>query len=502
MADFMGDKVKIMNKKYLLMFTVVILIIFGPQFVSAQDSNEVDLVRKRMVEKMDRKGLRFNNKAVIVETDELIRIPKSVVHFKNKITIAKTKPVIEFCVIPNEERYQANPPSEFHPTIWSSWGQGNFSELTQTYYAAFGNHRLHQSRLYIAEYDSKTKSMQLTTEVNQILGNRELPNGYGEGKIHGWLDFYNGTDLYYFTYYAHYPEPLDEHYLAGYDGSHFMSYNIVTKKFTDFGVPMPRATWPFHRMDTKRGLMYGVGFYKQFLCYDIKEEKTRFAGFPQDGIMWNNRIMIIDDKTGFVYSSNTSEYDKDIHFVQYNPVTNKFKKMSATVPPNEEDGIKRQIRASTEKRLKDGSFICVTKYDSAGPGGQLFKYFPDEDKVETMSLCWPGEQRYTTSMALSPGEKYLYYLPGAHGKSYLEGCPVVQYNIKTGERKVLAFLFSHFYDEYGYVPGGSFSINLDKKGERLFICMNGQFIKYEEINADIFGDPSIMVVHIPESERR
>ena len=341
----------------------------------------------------------------------------------------------------------------------------------------------------------------MTPEINQFLGRDLIPNGYGDGKIHGWLQFYNSTDIYFCTYWAEYPEPAEKYFYEGYDGSHLMSYNIITKKFTDFGVPIPRVTWPFHRMDTERGLFFAVSVNRQFLCYDIKKQKVRFAGYPQDGIMWHNRVMMVDEKTGFVYSSNTSEFDKDIHLIRYNPVTNKFTEMNSTVPANKEDGIKRQIRASTRNTLKEGCFICVTSYDDAGPGGQLFKFFPDKDSVEALSLCWPGKQRYTPSLALSPDEKYLYYLPGAHGKSHLEGCPIVQYNIQTGECKVLAFLFPYLYNKYGYVPGGSFSVKLDSKGERLFICMNGQFIKYEETTQDIFGDPSILVIHIPESER-
>ena len=88
------------------------------------------------------------------------------------------------------------------------------------------------------------------------------------------------------------------------------------------------------------------------------------------------------------------------------------------------------------------------------------------------------------------------------GKAHLEGTPIVQYNTQTGKRKVIAFLFPYFYDKYGYIPGGTFSIKLDDKGEQLFILFNGAFTEFDPEGGDMFGDPSVMLVHIPESERR
>jgi hypothetical protein len=485
--------------------SVLCLIMFlsVSQMAITQSFKNIDPERKMMVEKMDKTGLRFRNQAIIEKTGEFLKIPQSVNHLKDQFTVAKTAPEIEFVIIPNEERYQLDPPEEYHPTVWSSWGQGIFSEITQTYYLGFGNHRFHEARLYLVEYNAKTKTVQLSPEINKILG-RELPNGYGDAKIHGWLNFYNETDMYFCTYWAHYPEPLEAYYQTGYDGCHIMSYNINTKEFKDFGVPMPRYTWPYHHLDAKRGLLYAVGFSKVFLCYDIDQQKVRFAGFPPDSILWNNRAILVNEETGLVYCTNMSKTDKELHFIEYNPVTNRFKKMKSTVPPNEESGLKGSMRAHTRHISKDGWFIGITRYVSKeeDSGGQLFKFYPDEDRVEKLKLCWPGIQRYTTSIALSPDEKYLYYLPGAHGRSHFEGCPVVQYNVQTGERKVLAFLFPYFYDKYGYIPGGSFSVDLDKEGKRLFVCLNGLFLDYKLVANDIFGDPSILVIHIPESERK
>ena len=91
--------------------------------------------------------------------------------------------------------------------------------------------------------------------------------------------------------------------------------------------------------------------------------------------------------------------------------------------------------------------------------------------------------------------------PAPHGHGYADGSPVVQYDTQTGTKKVLAFMFPYYLDKYGYTAGGTFSIKLDDKGERLFILWNGAFVEHGEKKADTFGQCSVMVVNIPASER-
>jgi hypothetical protein len=105
-------------------------------------------------------------------------------------------------------------------------------------------------------------------------------------------------------------------------------------------------------------------------------------------------------------------------------------------------------------------------------------------------------------MDRSPKGRYVYYLPGAHGHGWSDGSPVVQYDTQTGTKKVLAFMFPYYYEKYGYTPGGSFSIKLDDKGERLFVLWNGAFVEYDPAGkSDTFGQCSVMLISIPASER-
>jgi len=465
----------------------------------SQDIAPSEIKRKQLVEKKDKKGLRFNTKAVIEKSKKMLEIPESVKHL-NDFIVARTPPTIEFVIVPFENRFHPQVPEGYFHGIWSNWSQGNYHVPTKKFYSSVGSHGFYKPRLYLVEYDTQTKTIKSLPEINEVLGRAD--SKYGDGKIHGWLDFYNGSDLYFCTYWCKYPEPSEEEFQSGYEGGLIMNYNVITGRFTNFGVPMPRSSWPYHRMDTRRGLMFAVGFFNEFLCYDIRKKEVRFAGFLPEGMQWWVRTMLVDEETGYVYSTNHAESDSNVHFIKYDPSKNRFYKLNSTVPVNKITGERGQMRAHTKNKTKDGWFMGVVTGIPAGTGGELFKFYPDEDRVEDLGLCWTGKHRYTASLAMSPDEKYVYYIPAAHGKAHLEGTPIVQYNTQTGKRKVIAFLFPYFYDKYGYIPGGTFSIKLDDKGEQLFILFNGAFTEFDPEGGDMFGDPSVMLVHIPESERQ
>ena len=102
------------------------------------------------------------------------------------------------------------------------------------------------------------------------------------------------------------------------------------------------------------------------------------------------------------------------------------------------------------------------------------------------------------SLECSPGGRYLYYtLRSARNFS-----PVIQYDTKTGTKKVLAFLYPYYYKKYGYMLTGSYALRLDDKGENIFIVWNGAFIKpTKKIGVDFWGHCSVMYLKIPATER-
>jgi hypothetical protein len=134
---------------------------------------------------------------------------------------------------------------------------------------------------------------------------------------------------------------------------------------------------------------------------------------------------------------------------------------------------------------------------------QIFRYHPGRDELKLLGTNFLTGG-YTTVCVLSPDEQYLYYLPGAHGGAYKQGTPLIQYEIATGTRKVIAFLRPAFEAKHDYVPGGTYGIKLSEDGSTLYVNLNGHpgdSIRPEGMRAYGFGLTAFAAVHIPRSER-
>ncbi len=454
---------------------------------------EEEAKMREITEKKDTEGLLYSGKVVVDQDKSMLIPPDRVAEHEGKgYVMAETPPLVEFGVIPATPFFFPEPVDDHHRGMWANWGQSAYYPKTGRFYASIGDNGSYDAHLYIVEYDPSAKQINLSPEINEVLGRSDQV--FSEGKIHGWLDFLDGPELWFCTYWSKYPDVHEEDFQTGYQGGHIMTYNVETQEFTDYGVPMPRASWPASRIDPNRRMLYATGYYCEFLAWDMDTRTVQWAGHPPDGIQWSNRVLLIDDKTGMVYTSNRHADDPDKHFIKYDPYKNRFEKMEISTPTCE--GATGEMRASTIKRDSQGLFYGITH------PGQMFTFSPDKEEIVDLGLCWPGEERYTTSIERSPGERYLYYLPGAHGHGCVDGSPLVQYDTKTGTRKVLAFLSPFYEEKYGYTPSGSFSLKLDDKGEKVFIIWNGGFFDYDpEDPGSLFKHNSVMLVHIPESER-
>jgi hypothetical protein len=472
----------------------VTTVVEEPAVLSASEA-----ARKEVSEAMDKAGLLYSGDIVVDQDERMLVSPENVKAFAGRdYSIAETPPRIEFGIVPARPFFFADPPDGNAVGPWSNWSQAVYYPPLGKFYSSVGDHGSYDAHIYIVEYDPSNRRINLLPEVNQVLGRKTTE--FSEGKIHGWLDFYDGPNLWYCTYWAKYPEPEEKDYATGYEGGHIMSINVETGDIVDYGVPMIRASWPYHRVDTRRGMMYAVGMFGEFLAWDIKEQKTRWAGYLPEGLGWWVRAIMIDEETGMVYTTNMADSDKaHRHIIRYDPFKNRFSQLTAEMPKNRVSGLGEHMRAQTPHRGPDGLFYGVTH------SGELFTFDPESEEVVALGANWPGEERYTTSMDRSPGGRYVYYLPGAHGLGFKDGSPLIQYDTQTGKKKVLAFLHPFYHDKYGYTPGGTFSIRLDDTGERLFVLWNGGFVDIEEQmkkdRPDVFGQCAVMLIYIPESER-
>ena len=131
----------------------------------------------------------------------------------------------------------------------------------------------------------------------------------------------------------------------------------------------------------------------------------------------------------------------------------------------------------------------------------LWRFNTKTEKIQKLTSAAVASQTYVTSLDAGPNGRYLYYVPGAHGGSYRDDSAVVQYDTKTGRKKVIAFLHPYYRDKYDYVPIGTYGTALSPQGDKLYITWNGNRAGADLKGRYGFDTCAMMVIHIPESER-
>lgn len=420
--------------------------------------------------------------APVIDQDPAMLVPPDDLKDNPAFAVAKEPPKITFSTLNGLPRRDSKTGG-----LWCSWGEGIVASNGKLY-VGVGDHRGIDANCFLYEYDPPTHKHRQVLDMARLVGQK--PGDYGHGKLHGRLDETPDGWIYMATYWGEHPDmpPAERSKIGG----RLARYNVRTDTAEDLGMPLPGDSFPMHATDAARGVFHGLGLLGGYVAYDLHARRPLYAGPLPGDVTWELRSTLIDPKTGYCYGSETHTR----RIVGYDPGRNVFFHTKATIPLHPETGkeLKPWIRSYTRQRLLDGSFICQT-YD-----GVMFKFFPDEERTELIGLNWV-EGRYSTSMALSPDGRYLYYAVGAHGQTWQVGSPIIQMDTQTYARKVLAFLHPYYQQKYGYVFGGSYSVSLDQKAERLLIFWNGRFRSPEEKD-DSFGHPTFMCLEIPAEERR
>jgi hypothetical protein len=326
-------------------------------------------------------------------------------------------------------------------------------------------------------------------DVGKVCGWKE--HHHTDGKIHGRMDVMPDGTLVGATWLGRGVKDNDVQH--GWLGGYLLTYNVFTGMAESHGIPMMNYSWHYHVTDRQTGVFMAVGdgYAKgiAFLAYDVLKRKVLFAGIPPNNIAMNLRATLLDERTGLFY---TTDNNKNNTFVCYDQRTNRFRHLACATPPNPATGQNNRLRAYTEYRSPDNIFYCIDQV------GTMFKFYPDEERTEYMDINW-NEGVYTTSMAISPKFRYLYYVPGSHGGTMDLETPVVQYDLEKKQKKLIAFLGPHYHKKYGYVTTGTYGIELSPDGSYLVIQMNGGF--GANPHKSRFHQTAIFVVHIPETER-
>ena len=386
------------------------------------------------------------------------------------ITIATSPPTIDFLYYP-EQTYPGNP--------WSVWGDG--VAVADRYYSAIGDHIGPAGSAFLFEYDATRRAFRTLLNVKQFL---DLPEGhYSPGKIHSRIDLGRDGWLYFATHRGSTRVTTDEYHFKG-DWILRTHPKTARTEIVAHG-PVPKHSIPTGALDPDRLIFYGgtaagdpADATIMFFAYDARSRK-RLHAVP-DGPY---RYLMLARSTGRAYYV----HEDGGPLMRYDP--------EAGAPPVRIPG-SIGMRAAT-RETPDGFLYTV----STSGDGTIWRFNTRTERIEAIGQAAVGSQDYVTSLDADPTGRYLYYVPGAHGGSEQDGTPVVQFDVKTRAKKIIAFLHPFYHDTYGYVPLGTFSSAVSPEGDKLYVTWNGT--RSGPVRGRLtFDTVALTVIHIPESERR
>ena len=398
---------------------------------------------------------------VVTDTSELFLQGPG--HIHPDVEISTFVPTVDFMYYPGQTYYAE----------WSAWG--DHTVANGKYYSSIGDHGGGPVNSYVHEYDPSSKTLREVMDVSAILNQ---PEGYyTPGKIHSRIDLASDGWLYFGTYFGLHSASSDAYH---YEGDWILRYHPGTEQaeVVSHG-PVGRRAIYGSIVDPDRMIFYGIAQAGAnhptprpdfvFFAYDLQANTLDYSA-P----MANTNDLILANSTGRVYYPD--EADRKLH--RYDPATGEDVKLAVDVG---------NLFAAT-KETADG-FVYSVAVD-----GTLYSFNSSSEEVENMGSALVGQRSYITNLDVDPTGRYLYYMPGADGTSPLDGTPVVQFDLQTRTKKILAFLSPFYPDTYNFTPISSFGAAVDASGEKLYITWHGnnksQLYAYEAC--------ALTVVHIPE----
>jgi len=467
------------------------------------------------------------NGVAVLKNPDLLKIPASIQQVLDanpeiKLEIAKHVPKVEL-VYHNELNNAA-----INGTGWSSWGDICLASDGRVY-SGIGNHwKTDKGESYIYSWDPAKSVLKKISDINQSNGAKA--NDVRFSKVHAHI--IEGSDKkIYFT------GTLDDGSKAGHDemlskwttniaGGKLLQFDPKTAKtivYADFPAARVTATTKY---DSSRNILYAEieGDPKGISlgAFDMATKKWIFQS--ESGSVSHHRDMMMD-KQGNIYFNGKQNKISDQMVLRggvYYPAIKKADSTSTSMlPPDQSDRLKnipltelwkyspetRTIQAT--KSTSIGGIRSSTRESKAGyiygttMGNQLFRYSPARDELTIIGSNFLKNGEYITVCDLSADEKYLYYLPGAHGSAGFSGTPVIQYNIASGKQKAIAFLSESMLNAYNYAPGGTYGLKISADGSKLYIGLNGSptdALRPKGLGRG-FGLTSFAVIHIPAEER-
>jgi len=398
---------------------------------------------------------------------------------RSGVTVAKVAPLVDFLYYP-AQGYPGNP--------WSVWGESLC--WGEKYYSSIGDHKGPEGNSFLYEYDAKARKIRVLADLRRVLG---LPKGhYTPGKIHSRIDMGKDGWLYYSTHRGSTRVTTTKHHFKG--GWILRTHPDTAKTEIVSHAPLPMQTLPASVLDPDSMIFYAGtadGDYKnnriQFLAYDLKRRKVLYS--DDNGF---SRYAIFAKSTGLLY----------FHDGRSTPGQTEGPRSLARFDPSRPGkpssiGARLGLRAATGE-LSTGKVYTIDH-------DELWEFDVRTETARSLGASAVASKTYTTSIDADHfTNRYLYYVPGAHGGAELDGSPLVQYDLKTRTRKVICFLHPYLYDKFGFIPLGTFGSAVSPKGDKVYVTWNGnRGTPREKLGSRAkFNTCGMTVVHIPPQERR
>jgi hypothetical protein len=423
------------------------------------------------------------NGTVTVSTNEFLEIPATVQDAMKKpdaapLVMAKTAPVVQLAY------HRDLPNRALNGTGWSAWGDIAVADDGRVYSGIgdHGNNNTGESNAFIYCWDPATGVLKQVANLNKVMRLQEGDPTWS--KVHAGIQAGRDGKIYFTGTLNDGGRAYQTKWTQRVPGGQLFQYDPVTGRTVIVGI-FPGEVTPTTLLDRQRNILYANFEGKTgpqdvaLTAFDLTTRKTIFQT-PHDAVKASRNIALA--RSGAVYFNGLNglwKYDPDTHSI------------AATHSAFPE---KATMRSST------GETKAGYIYGTTMTPGLLFRYAPAQDKLEILGPDFLSGD-YTTVTVLSPDERFVYYLPGAHGGAMETGTPVVQYNIATGKRKVLAFLGSGIDKATGYRPAGTYGTKISADGSTLYVNFNGQPHDNIPKHAKAFGLTAFAAIHIPASER-